>query len=251
MNVIAIANQKGGVAKTTTAINLAAGLAQKGFDTLLIDLDAQANASQSLLSPEVDASTCGTYEVLEGTVSIAAATRRVSERLGIVPSHIKLAKLEPLLQGALDAYRLRDALSPVRSDYIILDCPPSLGALTTNALVAATDVVVPVSPSYYGLNAVNDFMETMELIQRRINRELNLLGILVTLYDPRLNISRDVVNVLQEAYREKIFTTTIAKNVRLDEAASAQQSIFEYDPGSRGAEDYGAFMDEVVTRANT
>lgn len=248
MRVIAIANQKGGVAKTTTAVNLSAGLAQEGYRVLLIDLDAQANATQSLTLPDGDMTKVSIAEVLEGKATIADAARTVAERLDVVPSHIKLARLEPLIQGALDAYRLRDALSPVRSDFVILDCPPSLGALTTNALVAATDVIVPVTASYYGLSAVSDFMETMEMIKRRINPGLRLLGILVTVFDGRPTISRDVMALLQQTYDQTLFKAVINKNVRLDEAASAQRSIFEYDPLSKGAEDYRSLLKEVVSR---
>lgn len=248
MRVIAIANQKGGVAKTTTAVNLSAGLAQEGYQVLLIDLDAQANATQSVSLPDADMATLSIAEVLEGKIKIADAARIVAERLAVVPSHIKLARLEPLIQGALDAYRLRDALSPVHADFVVLDCPPSLGALTTNALVAATDVIVPVTASYYGLSAISDFMETMEMIKRRINPDLRLLGILVTVYDGRPTISKDVMALLKQTYDQTLFKTVINKNIRLDEAASAQQSIFEYDPVSKGAADYWSLLREVISR---
>jgi chromosome partitioning protein len=248
VRIIAVANQKGGVAKTTTSVNLAAGLAREGHQVLLIDLDAQANATQSLRLPDNDVASLGIYEVLEGKASMSEAARVIADRFRLVPSHIKLARLEPLLQGALDAYRLRDALSSEDAGFVVLDCPPSLGALTTNALVAATDVVVPVTASYYGLSAVSDFMETMEVIKRRINPKLCLLGILVTIYDGRPTISKDVVAVLEKSYGDTIFKTMISKNVRLDEAASAQASIFDYDPSSRGAEDYQAFLQEVISR---
>jgi chromosome partitioning protein len=248
VRVIAIANQKGGVAKTTTAVNLSAGLAREGHQVLLIDLDAQANATQSLTLPDNDVATLGISEVLEGKSSITEAARNVTAKLQIVPSHINLARLEPLIQGALDAYRLRDALSHIQVDFTILDCPPSLGALTTNALVAATDVIVPVTASYYGLSAVSDFMETMGLVKRRINTQLRVLGILVTMYDARLTISKDVVLHLHQTYGDALFKTKINKNVRLDEAASAQQSVFDYDASSRGAEDYQALLREVIDR---
>lgn len=248
MKVIAVANQKGGVAKTTTAINLASGLALQGARTLLVDLDAQANATQSLPVPEDLALTV--YEVFNQGTPIAEAICRVDEHFDALPSHIKLAKLEPQLQGPVDAYRLREALSELTYEYVIIDCPPSLGALTTNALVAATHVIVPVTASYYGLNAVADFMETFGQIRRVVNPKLRLLGVVVTIYDSRLTISRDVVALLRETYGDDLFTTVIHKNVRLDEAASDQSSIFSYDPASRGAADYRELLKEVLERAS-
>ena len=248
MKVIAIANQKGGVAKTTTAINLASGLALDSVNTLLIDLDPQANATQSLPQPaEVTASVS---DVLNGSATIAEAAYPVYETLNIVASHIKLAKLEPQLQGAVDAYRLREALEGLPYDYVIIDCPPSLGALTTNALVAATHVLVPVTASYYGLNAVADFIETFGQVRKIINTQLTLLGIVVTIYDGRLTIAKDVLAVLREEYGQTVFKTLIQKTVRLDEAASGRASIFAYDPTSRGAENYRQLLEEVLERAN-
>ena len=167
----------------------------------------------------------------------------------VVPSHIRLAKLEPALSGALDSYRLKEALDGAAYDFIVLDCPPSLGSLTLNALVAATHVVVPVKPSTYGISAVADFMETLEAVQRRLNPELQLLGILLTLYDARTTMAKDVTDYLQETYGDKLLPTHIGVNIRLDEAASAQQSIFRFDPSSHGAHDYMAFVEEVLHRA--
>ena len=248
MKIVAIANQKGGVAKTTTAINLASGLALEGVRTLLIDLDPQANATQSLPPPHNDVSTV--YEVLSQDVGVEAAAYRVSDNLDVLASHIKLAKLEPQLQGAVDAYRLREALDGLPYRYLIIDCPPSLGALTTNALVAASHVLVPVTASYYGLNAVADFMETFAQIRKIVNTRLQLLGIVVTIFDSRLKIANDVVAVLRETYGDAVLNSVIQKNVRLDEAASDRSSIFDYDPGSRGADNYRSLLEEVLRRAD-
>ncbi len=248
MNVIAIANQKGGVAKTTTAINLASGLARRGVRTLLIDLDAQANATQSL--PVPDGLTSTIYEVFNHEVSILDAIYRVDANFDALASHIKLARLEPQLQGAIDAYKLREVLDGLPYDYVVIDCPPSLGALTTNALVAATHVLVPVTASYYGLNAVADFMETFAQIRRIINSKLELLGVVVTIYDGRLTIAKDVKALLRETYGDQMFTAVIHKNVRLDEAASDRSSIFSFDPGSRGAADYSELLEEVLARVS-
>lgn len=248
MKVLAVANQKGGVAKTTTAINLASGLARRGVRTLLVDLDAQANATQSL--PEPDGLVTTVYEVLNHDVSVLDAVHHVDVNFDALASHIKLAKLEPLLTGAVDAYRLREVLDGLPYDYTVIDCPPSLGALTTNALVAATHVLVPVTASYYGLNAVADFMETFGQIRRIVNPRLELLGVVVTIYDARLTIAKDVKALLRETYGDQMFTAIIHKNVRLDEAASDRSSIFSFDPDSRGAADYSALLEEVLERVS-
>ena len=248
MKVIAVANQKGGVAKTTTAINLASGLARRNIKTLLIDLDPQANATQSLPSP--DSLELTVSDVLDQKVHLEEAIYQVDDNFSALASHIKLAKLEPQLTGAVDAYRLRETLDGLPYDYVIVDCPPSLGALTTNALVAATHVLVPVTASYYGLNAVADFMETFSQIRRVVNSRLVLLGIVVTIYDGRLTIAKDVEALLRKTYEERVLDTVIRKNVRLDEAASDRSSIFSFDPGSQGAKDYAEMLEEVMKRAS-
>lgn len=249
MIVIAVANQKGGVAKTTTAVNLAAGLAAHAKATLLIDLDAQANATQSLTVAEYSEKT--TYEVLNDVSTIPDTVQEISPYFHVMPSHIKLAKLEPQLQGPIAGYKLRSALEGLPYDYVIIDCPPSLGALTTNALVAATHVLVPVTATYYGLNAVADFMETFSQIRKVINPRLELLGVMVTIFDGRLTISRDVLRLLQESYGSDMLDTVIYKNVRLDEAASGRSDIFSFDSTSRGAQDYRALLEEVLKRVST
>ena len=251
MRVVAVANQKGGVAKTTTAVNLAAGLVGKGKTTLLIDLDPQANATETMPLDVTGFHKSGVYELLSRERSVAEVARPLDGRLSVIPSHIKLARLEPSLVGPVDAYRLKDALTGVHYDYVVIDCPPSLGPLTTNALIAATDVIVPVKPAFFGLSAVNDFMETISQIRARLNEGLNVLGILVTLYDARTSIAQDVVEALTDGYGDLLFSTRIAMNVRLDEAASAQQSIYKYAPNSSGAQNYNAFVEEVLSRVGT
>lgn len=250
MQILAIANQKGGVAKTTTAVNLVAGLAREGHRTLLIDLDPQANATESLPVDLEDVQPKSVYELLEHTASLADARRTVYPGLDLVPSHIRVARLEPALSGSLDAYRLQEALSPAASEYdfVVIDCPPSLGSLTTNALVAATGIIVPVRPATYGLSAINDFMATLQLVQHRLNPDLALIGILLTLFDARTTLAREAADVLAEDHGEALFQSRIRMNVRLDEAASAQQSIYDFAPSSSGAEDYEAFVREVLQR---
>lgn len=245
---LAVTNQKGGVAKTTTAVNLADGLVKKGKRTLLIDLDSQANATENFPVEVSDLHTNGIYEVLTQQKRMHEVIRTVPSGLDLVTSHIKLAKLEPTLASALDAYKLKESMIGLNYDYVIFDCPPSLGALTQNALLAAQYVVVPVKPSYYGLGAVEDFIETFEQTKRRLNQDLEVLGILVTIYDGRTKLARDVMEELKGRYGELLFSTIIQNNVRLDEATSAQQSIFDYDPKSSGAENYASFVEEVMTR---
>ena len=248
MKTIAISNQKGGVAKTTTAINLAHGLVRKGFKVLLIDLDSQANTTESLPIDMSDVASRGVYEVLNRELSVAQAVRNLDANFDLLPSHIKLAKLEPILNGAVDAYRLKDALSEVMADYVVIDCPPSLGPLTQNALIAATHVVIPVKPAYFGLSAVSDFLETCEQVKRRLNPSLSITGILVTQYDPRTKLAQDVTAELNKRYGDLVFQTRIQTNIRLDEATSAKLSIFSYDPKSSGAVNYASFVDEVLAR---
>lgn len=248
-HIIAVANQKGGVAKTTTAVSLAAGLARfHSKKVLLVDLDPQANSTLWMPIGEAEYNKPGVYELLDEQVSLTDAVRHFGTRLALVPSHIKLAKLEPSLTGALDAYRLKEALNQHPYDYVVLDCPPSLGPLTMNALVAATDVIVPVKAAFFGLSAVDDFMETTQMIQHRLNPDLRVLGILLTLHNEQTSITRDVTQVLREKYEDLMFGTTIGVNVKLDEAASAQQSIFAYDAQAKGAQDYQAFVAEVIER---
>jgi chromosome partitioning protein len=248
-HIIAVANQKGGVAKTTTAVSLAAGLARfHDKKVLLIDLDPQANATLWMPIPEEDYNKPGIYELLNEEVSLPDAVRSFGSKLSIIPSHIKLARLEPALTGALDAYRLKEALAQNQYDYVVLDCPPSLGALTLNALVAATHVVVPVKAAFFGLSAVDDFMETTQMIRQRLNPSLSIVGILLTLHNEQTTIAKDVTQVIREKYGDLLFRTSIGVNVKLDEAASAQKSIFVYDAQAKGALEYKAFVAEVVER---
>jgi chromosome partitioning protein len=248
MKTIAISNQKGGVAKTTTAINLAHGLVRKGQRVLLIDLDSQANTTESLPIDMSEVASRGVYEVLNGELSVAQAVRNLDANFDLLPSHIKLARLEPQLNGAVDAYRLKDALAEVQSDYVIIDCPPSLGPLTQNALIAASHVLIPVKPAYFGLSAVSDFLETCEQVKRRLNPALKIAGILLTQYDPRTKLAQDVAAELSSRYGDLMFQTRIQTNIRLDEATSAKLSIFSYDPKSSGALNYGALVEEVLAR---
>lgn len=248
MKIIAVVNEKGGVAKTTTALNIAAGISlffKPQQNVLLIDMDSQSDASASL---PIDLNHAGTYELLQKENSLAEVAQEVSPTFHAISSSIGLAKLEPVLTGALDAYRLKDALEGAPYDYVVLDCPPSLGAITTNALVAASHVLVPVKTAYYGLNAVENFLSTFQAIKKRLNEDLSLLGILATQYDARTAMSQDVLEVLRTRYPEDLFSTIIHSNVTLDEAASAQKSIFEFSRRAQGTKDYYAVLIEVLQR---
>lgn len=249
--VIAIANQKGGVAKTTTALNLAAGLASRSHRVLIIDLDPQANATSSTPINLEQAASSSMHNVLGDLRPLTEVIQRAWDGVDIAPSSIQVARLEPTLSGALDVYRLKEALATLHDyDFVVLDCPPSLGPLTLNALVAATHVLVPVKPATYGLTAVNDFEQTMKQVQRLLNPTLSLLGIVITQWDARTVIAREAADYLEAQYGNLMLDTRIRVNVRLDEAVSAQEPIYAFDPASSGAQDYAALTEEVLKRVH-
>jgi len=250
--IVTIANQKGGVGKTTTAINLAAALALRGRPTLLIDLDPQANSSMSFL--DVTQVSRSVYDAIaEPNCGFADVVQQSTlPNLFVAPSRIALAKLEAKLVGELDAhFRLKDRLDPIRDEYpnIVIDCPPTLGLLTVNALVAATHLLIPIQSSYFALEGTDDLLETIEKVRARANPGLRILGVVITMHDKRTALARDIRSQIDKVFGSKVFNTVITKSVRLEESPAYKESIFTFAPESSGAAEYYRLCEEVMDRA--
>ncbi|MCX7975071.1 MAG: ParA family protein [Candidatus Aminicenantes bacterium] len=250
--VITIANQKGGVGKTTTAINLSSALAFMGYKVLLVDTDPQAHSTISCLNNPTNFEK-SLYDVLVNLkTSITSVIVKTNiPGLDLAVSKISMAKLEPTLIGEIDGhFRLKDALEPIRQQYqfIIIDTPPTLGLITVNSLVAADSVLIPIQSSYLCLEGTDDLLETIEKVKKVANPHLFILGVIITLFDKRTNLSRDVVKRIKQVFGPKVFKTFISKSVKLEESPAYKESIFTYAPDSVGAWQYKKIAEEILER---
>lgn len=249
--IIAIVNQKGGVGKSTTAVNLGACLAEAGHRTLLVDLDPQANATSGLGMPR-DRESGSIYDLLLGEATLAGCVISTAvPNLDIVPSTINLAGAEVEMAGIMGRETLlRDALTSASYAFVLLDSPPSLGLLTINALTAASEALIPLQCEYYALEGLTQLLQSVELVRRHLNPSLEVSGVLLTMYDSRTNLSDQVASEVRRFFGERVYHTVIPRSIRLAEAPSHGKPITAYDPDSRGAKAYLELAKEVIARGH-
>ncbi|HBK84264.1 MAG TPA: chromosome partitioning protein ParA [Flavobacterium sp.] len=249
--IIAIANQKGGVGKTTTSVNLAASLGALEKKVLLIDADPQANASSGL-GIDVESVNIGSYQVLEHSCTPDEATISCSApNVWVIPAHIDLVAIEiELVDKEKREYMLKEALTTVRDkyDFILIDCAPSLGLLTLNALTAANSVIIPIQCEYYALEGLGKLLTTIKSVQKIHNSQLDIEGLLLTMFDSRLRLSNQVVEEVQKHFSDMVFETIIQRNIKLSEAPSFGESIIGYDATSKGATNYINLAEEIIKK---
>lgn len=247
---IAIVNQKGGVGKSTTAVNLSAGLAEKNNNVLLIDIDPQGNASSGLGIEKAEVEYTIYDLLIESEPPAKAILQSATKNLDIIPANIELAGAEIELVSIISREsRLKKSLKNIKKnyDYIIIDCPPSLGLLTLNALTAADSVLVPIQCEYYALEGLGQLMNTIELVRKNLNSNLRIEGVLMTMYDARTNLSEQVIDEVKDYFSELVFETIIPRNVRLSEAPSFGKAILDYSSNSKGAKAYRKLAEEVIS----